>query len=125
MVKLYCDLTDDERDLFFKWKESNAKPTGCEDNEHSVGRIVEAVKALGFEECESDEDDACEKCGKPCQPLYFGNADYWDCREGDYWCGQCVLKFHEANQQDYAEAMLNNNLTGQADKDGSVEGVVE
>jgi hypothetical protein len=85
----------------------NAKPTGCEDNEHSVGRIVEAVKALGFEECESDEDDACEKCGKPCQPLYFGNADYWDCREGDYWCGQCVLKFHEANQQDYAEAMLN------------------
>ena len=33
MVKLYCDLTDDERDLFFKWKESNnevSRPTDKE-----------------------------------------------------------------------------------------------
>lgn len=43
---------------------------------------------VGFEPCES-EPDACERCGEV-RPLYFGNRDYWEPRDGDYYCAECL-----------------------------------
>ena len=47
-------------------------------------------KEHGFEPCEF-EPDKCERCGK-IKPLYFGDRDYWDNREGAYVCSECVDK---------------------------------
>ena len=60
-----------------------------------------SVEALGFSECCSSGE--CERCGKTAD-LYFGNTNYWDSREGDYWCGKCVLEMHLQNEKDYAKA---------------------
>lgn len=43
---------------------------------------------LGFEPC-NFEPDSCELC-KNIRPLYFGNRDYWDSREGSYLCAACL-----------------------------------
>ena len=80
-----------------------------EANEVASAALLSALKATGFEACE--EGGTCEKCGKESATLYFGNPDYWDCREGDCWCGACVLALNETNERDYTAAMesLDNN----------------
>ena len=65
--------------------------------------LLAAMKTTGFKACEYG--GVCEKCGKVSATLYFGNPDYWDCREGDTWCGQCVIDRHTTNEQDYASAV--------------------
>lgn len=57
------------------------------------------LEFTGFEKCEHEPsaNDPCEKCGAKNQQLYFGNVNYWDCREGDYWCAKCVRELFEAN----------------------------
>jgi hypothetical protein len=59
-------------------------------------------KQMGFAKCCSSGE--CEKCAETAD-LYFGNTDYWESREGDYWCGKCVLEMHLQNEKDDAEAM--------------------
>ena len=60
--------------------------------------LTEALRGTGFEKCEFGQDsDPCEKCGTKNEQLYFGNRDYWDGREGTYWCAACVIKLHEEN----------------------------
>lgn len=65
--------------------------------------LLAALRATGFEARE--EGGTCEKCGNESTTLYFGNSDYWDCREGSYWCAGCVVAMHETNERDYASAM--------------------
>lgn len=57
------------------------------------------LEFTGFAKCEFEPsvNDPCEKCGAKKQQLYFGNVNYWDCREGDYWCAKCVAELFEAN----------------------------
>ena len=59
------------------------------------------VRRMGFEEVEYelDKSDVCDKCGEHPDRLYFGMRDYWDCREGEYWCFDCVKKHDRANQE--------------------------
>lgn len=42
----------------------------------------------GFEPCEFEPDE-CDRCHRVA-PLFFGDTDYWDCREGYYYCSQCL-----------------------------------
>ena len=72
-------------------------------NEAASAALLSALKATGFEACE--EGGTCEKCGDKNATLYFGNRNYWDCREGDYWCGACVIALNDTNERDYAAAM--------------------
>jgi len=53
------------------------------------------LDATGFSVCESGADE-CDKCSK-LAPLYFGNQDYWDSREGDYYCVECLRELKESN----------------------------
>jgi hypothetical protein len=73
MVKLYCDLTDDERDLFFKWKESNNNITRQADKDGSVEGVVEqkdcpdclgegVVDSGGFTPWGAGIDIPCRRC---------------------------------------------------------------
>lgn len=62
-----------------------------------------ACVATGFSKC--DEGGRCDQCNAEVDMLYSRNDNYWDCREGDYWCDVCVVELHDANERDYAEAM--------------------
>ena len=46
-----------------------------------------AIDGTDFELCEFN--DQCESC-LHYGPIYFGNKDYWDPREGHYHCEECV-----------------------------------
>lgn len=65
--------------------------------------IHAAAQKMGFEPCEFN--GVCEKCEKENQKLYFGNTNYWDSREGEYWCGECVRNMHIQNICDYSDSM--------------------
>jgi len=55
-------------------------------------QLNEALAFTGFAKCEWGPDDTtCDRCKTPNRQLYFGNQNYWDSREGDYWCGECVM----------------------------------
>ncbi len=65
--------------------------------------LDEALVFTGFVKCEWGPDDTgCDYCKTPNRQLYFGNKDYWDSREGEYWCGECVMSLamdcHEINR---------------------------
>lgn len=47
----------------------------------------QAIDGTDFELCEFE--DQCESCPHY-GPIYFGNKDYWDAREGHYHCEECV-----------------------------------
>ena len=82
-------------------------------NEVASVALLSALKATGFEACE--DGGTCEKCGNESTTLYFGNSDYWDCREGSYWCAGCVVAMHETNERDYANAIqYSDNTKGEA-----------
>mgnify|MGYP003436598999 CR=1 FL=1 len=68
--------------------------TNCEVEPH-------ILEFTGFDECDfgSDLVGPCDKCRATHQQLYFGNVNYWDCREGDYWCANCVRKLFDANSE--------------------------
>lgn len=55
------------------------------DSSNGFARFAE----YGFEPCDVDEHERCEKC-KKVAPLFFGDRDYWDCREGHYYCADCL-----------------------------------
>ena len=50
-----------------------------------------AIDGTDFELCEFN--DQCESC-LHYGPIYFGNKDYWDPREGHYHCEECVRGIH-------------------------------
>lgn len=55
--------------------------------------------ATGFEPCQFEpNNDPCDQCGNRGRQLYFGNRDYCDSREGDYYCKSCVIELHQENQ---------------------------
>lgn len=58
--------------------------------------MTDKYKFFGFELCQF-EADKCERCGNVAQ-LYFGNKDYWDGREGDCWCSNCIDAIIQENQ---------------------------
>lgn len=57
--------------------------------------------SLGFEKCEFEpaRDEECERCNKPNVQLYFGNRDYWDSREGEYYCIDCLHDIDKSNEE--------------------------
>jgi hypothetical protein len=58
--------------------------------------LLKALDVTGFVKCEFEPDNhPCEHCGKKQKQLYFGNRDYWDSREGDYYCADCVIDYHQ------------------------------
>ena len=68
-------------------------------NSGGLPLLSEALTGTGFEKCEFGPDnDPCKKCGKTKVQLYFGNRDYWDSREGDYWCAECLIELHQDNE---------------------------
>jgi hypothetical protein len=111
--KRYSDVYDTyhitARDLLL-YIRHNDQPTGCEDNEHSVGRVVDPL----LSELQAEVDHYSHKA-----------------RMSDHGT---IKHMFEIKSNAYADAKfrvrrwheeINNNLTGQADKDCSVEGVVE
>ena len=48
---------------------------------------IEKIDGTDFELCEFE--DQCESCLNY-GPIYFGNKDCWDSREGHYHCEECV-----------------------------------
>ena len=77
-------------------EDENQEPEGG--RQSAVDAIV---KRMGLEEVEDelDANDVCEKCGEHPQRLFFGMRDYWDFREGEYWCADCIVKRYEADQK--------------------------
>lgn len=59
----------------------------------------------GFELCEF-ENDTCEKCHTHVKEIYFRATDYFDNREGEYWCMSCIQEEIKVNQE-YAAQMDN------------------
>ena len=55
----------------------------------------ERFAAYGFEECEF-EPSACDEC-RDVKPLFFGDRDCFDSREGRYMCAECLDKRIEAD----------------------------
>lgn len=50
------------------------------------------LEIAGFEQCEFGPDsDPCDSCGERHRQLYFGNRCYFEPRDGDHFCGECVL----------------------------------
>jgi hypothetical protein len=47
------------------------------------------LTAHGFELCEFD-DGECETCKTKDPVTWFRSEDYWDWREGSYWCTACA-----------------------------------
>lgn len=93
-----------------KYIEYYNKGEWCAFGELFIGREV-ATKMLkklnyayanktkyGFEKCEFS-DDTCEKCNKKVKDVFFRSNNPYDCREGDYWCMDCVLKEEAANEE--------------------------
>lgn len=52
----------------------------------------------GFEPCDGDDNERCESC-KKVAPLFFGDRDYWDCREGCFLCADCINDRIEADRK--------------------------
>lgn len=90
------------------------KPTELSKPEIASHDLFAISKQMGFAECCSSGE--CEKCGETSE-LYFGNSNFWDSREGDYWCGKCVLEMHLHNERDYAEAMARESEEDTEPKD--------
>lgn len=61
---------------------------------------ADCYRDLGFEPCEF-EPDTCEGCGET-KPLYFGDRDYWEPRDGSYLCAQCLDARRQADE-DYGK----------------------
>lgn len=59
-----------------------------ENGQLSAPSASRCYRAYGFDPCECEPDE-CERC-KQVKPLYFGDRDYWDSREGSYLCGDCL-----------------------------------
>lgn len=61
--------------------------------------LAEALEQTGFEICTfGPDEDPCDNCKKNHRQHYFGNTSVEDCREGDYFCAECVIELHRANQ---------------------------
>lgn len=64
--------------------------------------MLKALQLTGFVPCEyGPDDDPCEICGVSQRQLYFGNQTAFDAREGDLWCGHCLLAFAEKLEDDF------------------------
>lgn len=61
-------------------------------NERSVAAA--GYLDLGFEPCEF-EPGQCDQC-KNVAPLFFGDASYWDSREGTHLCANCLDNLRDA-----------------------------
>ena len=62
----------------------------------------------GFQRCEFDDGD-CEACKKQDQITWFRSENYWDCREGSYWCTACAeaeVALHLADEEEPFPAAL-------------------
>lgn len=64
----------------------------------------------GFEPC-NFEPDTCEQC-KQVKPLYFGDRDAFEPRDGSYLCGECIEKRILADKatMEYVDEMIQNQL---------------
>lgn len=51
-------------------------------------KATDRYLVYGFEACEGGPEK-CDRCSQVTQ-LYFGDRDYWDCREGSSLCGECL-----------------------------------
>lgn len=61
-------------------------------NDLGNDQLEQALAFTGFVKCEWEPDDTtCDRCKASKRQLYFGNKDYWDSREGECWCGECVM----------------------------------
>ncbi|TWU51538.1 hypothetical protein [Rubripirellula reticaptiva] len=71
-------------------------------------------RAYGFEPCEYEPDE-CERC-KQVKPLYFGDRDYWDSREGSHLCGDCLDEQIAADKEytAYMEEMIESQRDHEA-----------
>lgn len=58
---------------------------------------TERFKEYGFEPCEF-EPDRCDHCSEV-RPLWFGNRDFFEPRDGDYWCADCIQARIEADEE--------------------------
>lgn len=72
-----------------------------EQRKETASDVETVVKRMGFEEVdyELEATDVCDKCGDHPQKLFFGMRDYWDFREGEYWCADCIVKRYKADQK--------------------------
>jgi len=62
--------------------------------------IEETLEKTGFERCEFDTNgDVCDSCNRKAEELFFGNRDYWDSREGEYWCMACIKARRRADSE--------------------------
>ena len=69
---------------------------------------AQSLKLTGFQVCNFLPDQSqCEHCSRDYQQLYFRSTDYWDEREGDYFCADCVEDEGRSN----ATALLEHGLT--------------
>lgn len=75
---------------------------------------MRCYRAYGFDPCEFEPDE-CERC-KQVKPLYFGDRDYWDSREGSHLCGDCLDERIAADKEyaEYMEQMINNQRDHEA-----------
>lgn len=50
--------------------------------------MTEPYQHIGFERCHFGPDE-CDGCHNH-RPLFFGDKNYWDSREGSYYCAECL-----------------------------------
>lgn len=67
----------------------------------------EVEKITGYNMCQfpAERGDACEECGTDEVQLYFGDADFFDGREGKYKCLSCLRRLaSEINAEAHRES---------------------
>lgn len=92
--------------------------TKANTNERSVAAA--GYLDLWFEPCEF-EPGQCDQC-KKVAPLFFGDASYWDSREGTYLCAGCLDERREANA--FYEAFIERAVAECDCEDGPCDGVL-
>lgn len=85
-----------------------------ENGQPSAPSASRCYRAYGFDPC-GFEPDECERC-KQVKPLYFGDRDYWDSREGSHLCGDCLDARIAADKEyaKYMEQMIENQRDHEA-----------
>ena len=85
-----------------------------ENGQSSAPSASRCYRAYGFDPCEFEPDE-CERC-KQVKPLYFGDRDYWDSREGSHLCGDCLDERIAADKEyaAYVEQMIDNQRDHEA-----------
>lgn len=54
-------------------------------------KLQKALEETGYKICEFEPDETtCDKCKQPNKQLYFISTNFFDSREGNYHCEDCV-----------------------------------